>query len=96
MLAEHGVGIAPCAYYAAKGRPPSARARRDGFLCDVIARVHRDNYDAYGAVKVWEHLNEVEAIPVARCTTERLMGRPGLEGTRRGRRPSTTTGPRTW
>ena len=91
VLTEHGVGIAPSTYYAAKSRPPSARARRDGFLCDVIARVHRDNYDAYGAVKVWEHLNEVEAIRVARCTVERLMGRLGLEGTRRGRRPSTTT-----
>ena len=91
VLTEHGVGIAPSTYYAAKTRPPSARARRDGFLCEVIARVHRDNYDAYGAVKVWEHLNEVEAISVARCTTERLMRRLGLEGTRRGRPPSTTT-----
>ena len=92
VLTEHGVGIAPSTYYAAKAWPLSARARRDEFLCDVIARVHRDNYDAYGAVKVWEHLNEVEAIGVARCTVERLMRELGLRGVRRGGTVRTTIG----
>lgn len=92
VLVEHGVGIAPSAYYAAKKRPPSARDRRDEVLCELIARVHRDNYGVYGAVKIWEHLNEVENIAVARCTVERLMARLGIAGIRRGRQPSTTTG----
>lgn len=91
VLVEHGVGIAPSTYYAARKRPPSGRDRRDEVLCELIARVHRDNYDAYGAVKIWEHLNRVEQIPVARCTVERLMGRLGIEGIRRGRRARTTT-----
>ena len=74
VLAEHGVGIAPSTYYAAKTRPPSARAVRDAALCALIARVHAENYDAYGAAKVWDHLNRVEGIPVARCTTGRNDG----------------------
>ncbi len=56
-----------------------------------IARVHRDNYDAYGAAKVWDHLNRVEGITVARCTVERLMRQLSLEGTRRGATVRTTT-----
>ena len=91
VLAEHSVGIAPSTYYAAKTRPPSARAVRDAALCALIARVHAENYDAYGAAKVWDHLNRVEGIPVARCTTERLMARMGLQGVRRGATVRTTT-----
>ena len=53
--------------------------------------MHRDNYDAYGAAKVWDHLNRVEHITVARCTVERLMRQLGLEGTRRGATVRTTT-----
>ncbi len=90
MVCEHSVGIAPCAYYAARCRPPSARAQRDAWLRAEIARVHRDNYDAYGAAKVWDHLNRVEHITVARCTVERLMRQLGLEGTRRGATVRTT------
>ena len=91
VLAEHGVGIAPSTYYAAKTRPPSARALRDAWLREEIARVHKENYDAYGAAKMWDHLNRVEHIRVARCTVERLMGRMGLQGTRRGGTVRTTT-----
>ncbi|WP_423916877.1 IS3 family transposase [Candidatus Poriferisodalis sp.] len=93
VLAEHGVGIAPSAYYAAKTRRPSARAVRDAQLCAVIARVHREDYDAYGAAKVWDHLNTVEGVAVARCTVERLMRRMGLQGVRRGRQAVRTTTP---
>ena len=91
VLTEHGVGIAPSTYYAAKTRPPSARARRDAWLRTQIARVHRENYGVYGAAKVWDHLNRVEGVRVARCTTERLMRELGLQGTRRGSTVRTTT-----
>ena len=91
VLAEHGVGIAPSTYYAAKKRPPSARSVRDAELRKQIARVHAGNYDAYGAAKVWDHLNRVEGVRVARCTVERLMAQMGLSGVVRGRRPQTTT-----
>lgn len=79
------LGIAPSTYYAAKSRPPSARAVRDAELRPIIARVHAENYVAYGADKMWDHLNNVEGIPVARCTVERLMRDMGLSGVRRGR-----------
>ena len=91
VLCGHGVGIAPSTYYAARTRQPSARAVRDAFLCGVIARVHAENYSAYGAAKVWDHLNNVEGIRVARCTTERLMRQMGLQGVRRGRQAVRTT-----
>ena len=91
VLTEHGVGIAPSTYYAAKKRAPSARAVRDGELRPLIAEVHAANYDAYGAAKVWDHLNRVEGVRVARCTVERLMAQMGLAGVRRGKKPCTTT-----
>ena len=91
VLTEHGVGIAPSTYYAAKTRPPSARSLRDARLRTQIARVHRENYGVYGAAKVWDHLNRVEGITVARCTVERLMRELGLQGTRRGSTVRTTT-----
>ena len=69
-------------------RQRSARALHDAFLHGMIARVHAENYAAYGAAKVWDHLNAVEGVRVARCTTERLMRQMrqmGLQGVRRGR-----------
>ena len=36
--------IAPSSYYAAKARPPSARACRDAQLRPEVTRVHRENY----------------------------------------------------
>lgn len=79
------LGIAPQTYHAAKTRPPSARAIRDGELRPVIARIHEENFVAYGADKMWDHLNNVDGIRVARCTVERLMRDMGLSGVRRGR-----------
>jgi len=79
------LGIAPSTYHAAKTRPPSTRATRDAELVPVIARVHKENFVAYGADKMWDHLNNVEGIRVARCTVERLMRQMGLSGVRRGR-----------
>ena len=57
--------IAPSTYYAAKSRPPSARAMRDEGLKPEIERVHRDNFGVYGVRKVWLQLGR-EGIPVAR------------------------------
>jgi putative transposase len=65
VLAQHGCPIAPSTYYHAKGRPSSARARRDEQLRAAITGVHQDNYGVYGARKVWLALNR-EGTPVAR------------------------------
>ena len=82
--------IAPSTYYAAKNRPPSARALRAEELKAEIRRVHAEHFGVYGARKVWRQLHR-EGIAVARCTVERLMGELHLEGVRRGRPHRTTT-----
>lgn len=98
---EHGVEpicrvlpIAPSVYYEQKARQadPSRqpdRARRDAALSVEIERVWQQNRRVYGARKVWRQLNR-EQIPAARCTVERLMGRLGLRGAVRGKKPRTT------
>ena len=67
VLREQGVAIAPSSYYAAKRRPPSARAGRDAWLTAEITRVYKDNGEVYGARKVWLQLHR-EHIACARCT----------------------------
>jgi putative transposase len=62
---------------------------RDQQLKAEIARVWKENYEVYGADKVWLELNR-QGIAVARCTTERLMRQLGLAGVRRGRKVRTT------
>ena len=81
--------FAPQTYYAARNRPPSARALRDEVLEPEIERVFDDNYRVYGAPKVWTQLNR-EGFEVARCTVERLMAKLGLRGAIRGNKPITT------
>ncbi len=87
--------IAPSTYYEQKARradpdrlPP--RLRRDRALCEEIQRVWDENFQVYGAYKVWRQLNR-EGHPVARCTIERLMRQMGLQGARRGRGFKVTT-----
>jgi putative transposase len=81
--------IAPSTYYAAKTRPASARAVRDGELIAKIEQVHEVNYGVYGARKVWHELNR-QGVAVARCTVERLMREAGLRGLLRDKSPRTT------
>ena len=86
--------FAPRTYWAAKTRPPCARAQRDEALKAEIVRVHAENFGVYGADKVWAQLNR-EGIPVARCTIERLMRQLGLRGAVRGKPKRTTIPDRT-
>jgi len=86
--------IAPSTYYEQKvrERDPTrlpARMKRDAGLREEIRRVHSENFDLYGARKVWRQLGR-EGIEVARCTVERLMREMGLSGAVRGRRFKTT------
>ncbi len=81
--------FAPRTYYAAKTRPLSARAVRDGELRPAIERVHRENFGVYGVDKVWAQLNR-EGTGVARCTVARLMRDLGLRGVVRGKPKFTT------
>ena len=101
-LTSAGMPIAPSTFYAARTRPPSARAVRDEDLKPVIARVHQENYGVYGIRKMHAQLAREEVLaglqPVARCTTQRLMKDLGLQGVSRSKGPRTTvagTGPDT-
>ncbi len=84
--------VAPATYYAATGRPPSARALHDEALKEQILRVFEDNHQVYGADKLWAQLRR-EGWNVARCTVERLMRELGLRGVGRGRARIRTTVP---
>ena len=91
VLKDAGVQIAPSTYYAAKTRPPSARAVRDAELVTDIKIVHHANLGVYGVRKIHAALNR-EGIEVARCTVERLMREQGLRGIRREKGRKTTIG----
>ena len=56
-LKEAGVQIAPSSYYAAKTRPPSARAIRDAELVEDIKTAHKANLGVYGARQLHADLN---------------------------------------
>jgi len=88
--------IAPSLYYEHKARqadpqrvPP--RLERDRVLISEIRRVYAENFEVYGARKMWRQLAR-EDIAVARCTVERLMRSLGLQGAVRGRKCRTTIG----
>jgi transposase InsO family protein len=53
-------------------------------------RVWKENFEVYGARKVWRQLNR-EGTQVARCTVERLMRDLGIQGAVRSRRFKRTT-----
>jgi len=91
-LRQAGVRISPSGYYAARARPPPARAVREAALEKQILRVWKDSGERYGAWKVWDQLNR-EGIAAARCTVERLMRTLGLRGVRRGGYKVRTTRP---
>jgi putative transposase len=81
--------FAPATYYAAKGRPASARSLRDAALKGEITRIWNEQRRVYGADKVWAQLRR-EGVQVARCTVERLMRGLGIRGVVRGKTVRTT------
>jgi putative transposase len=83
------LGASPSTYYAARTRPPSARAIQDARLTLEITRVFEENYCVYGALKVYHQLNR-EGITIGRDRTRRLMREAGLQGARRGKPKYTT------
>ncbi|MBK58371.1 MAG: IS3 family transposase [Pseudomonas sp.] len=86
--------VSPSAYrrHAARLRDHSrrsVRAIRDEMLAVQIRRVWQENYEVYGARKVWRQMHR-ERQGVARCTVERLMREMGLCGAARGKTVKTT------
>jgi putative transposase len=82
--------VAPSSYYAHNSRPPSARAVRDAQLKVEIRRVFDDNFQVYGAEKLWRQLGR-EGIRVGRDRVARLMRQLGIRGVVRGAKRPTTT-----
>jgi putative transposase len=63
--------------------------KRDLTLKPEIERVFAENFEVYGARKVWRQMLR-EGFAVARCTVERLMADLGLQGVIRGKHIRTT------
>jgi len=83
------LAVAPSTYYAARSRPPSARAQSDADLKPELTRVNAENFDVYGAYKMWRQLNR-EGLAVGRDRVARLMREMGLVGLKLGRVKRTT------
>jgi putative transposase len=81
--------VAPSTYYAAKTRPPSARARRDAVIGPRLVELWERNYRVYGAHKLWKAARR-DGLDVGRDQVARLMRAAGIEGTRRLKRVRTT------
>ena len=91
VLTAHGIKIAPSTYYEWNHKTLAARHVRDQELMVKIQQVYSDNFQVYGARKIWLTLNR-QGILVARCTVERLMRHMGLKGVHRGKLKRTTQG----
>ena len=81
--------VAPSSYYAAKSRPPSARAVRDARLGPELVRIHAAHFGVYGVRKAWRVLRR-EGVTVGRDQVGRLMHTLGLAGVTRTKRIRTT------
>jgi hypothetical protein len=84
------LGIAPSTYHAAKKRPPSARAVRDGELEALILRIWEENLAVYGADKIWDQVGGSTLITSAprSASTAPAAGTNVHAATSRTRTPS--------
>jgi putative transposase len=81
--------VAPSTYYAAKSRPPSARALRDAVMMPILLALWVANRKLYGAHKLWKAARRA-GHDIGRDQVARLMKTLGIEGVRRQRRVRTT------
>lgn len=81
--------MAPSTYYDTKGRPPSARARRDTELGPTLVALWEDNYRVYGVHKLRKAARRA-GHDVGRDQVARHMRAAGITGARRGKRVRTT------
>jgi putative transposase len=81
--------VAPSTYYAAKNRPPSARAVRDAVMCQVLMVLWVADRKVYGAHKLWKAAGRA-GHDIGRDQVARLMRELGIRGVSRRRKVSTT------
>jgi putative transposase len=89
VLSAAGCSVAPSTYYAAKSRPPSARATRDAVMIPVLVALWVANYRVYGADKLWRAAHRA-GHDIGRDQVARLMRAAGICGVRRLKRVRTT------
>lgn len=81
--------MAVSTYYAARTRPPSARAVRDAELGPMLRALWDDNYRVYGARKLWKAARRA-GHDVGRDQVARLMRGLGIQGAVRTKRVRST------
>ena len=81
--------VAPSTYYAANGRPASARQIRDAKVAPRLLEIWEANYFVYGVRKVWKAAKRA-GIEIGRDQVARLMKILEIEGVRREKRHKTT------
>jgi transposase InsO family protein len=81
--------IAPSTYYAARSRPPSARAERDAVLTPLLLALFVKNYSVYGRRKLTRAARKA-GLDVGRDQVARLMRQAGIRGASRSRKRFTT------
>jgi transposase InsO family protein len=72
-------GVCRSGYYAWRGRPPSAHARRDAELTVMICEIHKDSRRTYGRPRIWGQLAR-RGVRVSQKRVGRLMAEQGLVG----------------
>jgi putative transposase len=84
------LGVSRAGFYAWRRRPPSARARADAALTELIHAIHQQNRGTYGSPRVHAELRATGRRH-GRKRVARLMRQAGLAGcARRRHRPRTT------
>ena len=81
--------VAPSTYYAANGRPASARQVRGAEIAPQLLEIWQDNYSVYGVRKPWRAARR-GGIDIGRDQVARLMKALEIEGVRREKRVKTT------
>lgn len=83
------MGFAPSTYYDNLSRPPSRRSVTDAQLKVEIERIYTENFEVYGAEKVWWQIHR-DGIACGRDRVARLMREMGIRGAVRSRHKRTT------
>ncbi len=91
VLTEHGMSIAPSAYYAAKARGPVSEAMwAQAHAANAIHTVFWANRGLYGVHKMW-HAMKHAGHEMGRDQVGRLIQICGIQGVVRGKRRTITT-----
>jgi len=83
------LGVSTSGYYEWRNRGPSARARQDAELMELIFEIHAMSNGTYGALNIYAELAD-RGWKVGRKRVARLMKAAGLQGVTRRRSAWTT------